>query len=136
MNNIDRGYLSQGFQDNLAPSGAFIKDRYSNPETSDAGVESGREKEDGWGYVIATSTATDLETWKYPSQSSALAFNILHGMGHLAGFYHSDATNRKIRGFMNEGNSMWQKLSSGTTPESIILNTPNDVISKIQNRYQ
>ncbi|MBU6343173.1 MAG: RHS repeat-associated core domain-containing protein [Bacteroidetes bacterium] len=112
IKNFDKGYISSSFRDQMSSGSGFRVDPpWKNPEVSDKG-------DNGWGYVIATSTQMTNATSTYPafkqyglgSAEELVALSILHGMGHLSGIYHGP--NGNDGGYMSDGNFLGPMLQN------------------------
>lgn len=137
LKNLDKGYLSDDLKGRLSKDGTFVTWTHAeNPETSDSG-------EQNWGYVTLTSTTmADAEDKKlggnyqkdsgFKSASDAVAFNIVHGMGHLSGVLHPQG-----QGFMAEGNYVTQYIQNANgDANKVIKKTPTNILEQVKQRFK
>ena len=103
-----RRYLRYDDDRRKSPREEFKQTRRSQQDKGD----------NGWGYVIATSTQMTNATSTYPafkqyglgSAEELVALSILHGMGHLSGIYHGP--NGNDGGYMSNGNFLGPMLQN------------------------
>lgn|GEM_PF-4225931 len=140
MKHLDKGYIGNKFREEL--NGEFLSTpSWDILEKSDAGNS-------GWGYLIATSTKQydyhiidrkmiDVaKHFNFLNMTDAVAFSILHGMGHNSGITHS--VNGRDGGFMTSKVADFMDYHKGNV-SALIKETVSDhpsVITTIKNRFK
>jgi RHS repeat-associated protein len=106
---LDEGYLSESFKTDL-------KDDYERTSTALHPEKTDGYGKGGWGYVIASTTQdanrldviekiSSFKELNVKNRQEAVAFTIIHGMGHLAGVNHPSGG-----GFMLGGNALAEEI--------------------------